>query len=96
MAEEKDTSSSLLLKLAVTESSEIPSELETNSGSKMSRSEDDDEKEGEIAEEMQMQTVDTVQHILDDLSEDDDDEDDTNLVVLDPNHVRTQYTALPV
>ena len=94
MAEEKDTSSSLLLKLAVTESSEVPSELETNSGSKMSKSEDDGDKEGEITEEMQMQTVDNVQHILDDLSEDDDDEDDTNLVVLDPNHVRGRSIRL--
>ena len=88
MAEETDTSSSPLLKLAVTESSEVPSELEINSGSKISKSEDESEKEGEITEEMQMQAVENVQHILDDLSEDDDDEDDTNLVVLDPNHVR--------
>ena len=90
MAEERDTSqsSSLLLKLAVTESSEIPSELETNSASKMSKSEEDGEKEGEEEEETQMQTIDTVQQILDDISEDEDDEDDTNLVVLDPNHVR--------
>lgn len=94
MAEEKDTSSSLLLKLAATESSEVPSELETNSGSKMSKSEDEGEKEEEITDEMQMRTVDDVQHILDDLSEDDDDEDDTNLVVLDPNHVRRRSIRL--
>jgi len=85
MAEEKETSSS---KLA--ESPDILSEMETNSGSKMSvnMKSDDGEKEGEIeGDETQFQTPEDVQHILDDISEEDDDEDDTNLVVLDPNHV---------
>ena len=92
MAEEKDTPSSLLARLAVTESHEIPSEMETYSESKTSKSEDYGEGEREIMEEEgtpQMQTIDNMQHILDEISEEDDDEDDTNLVVLDPNHVRT-------
>ena len=93
MAEERDVSSSLLAKLAVTESTEIPSGItsgmETTSESRISKSEGEGEKEGEIAEGTHMQTVnDDVQHILDNLSDEEDDEDDTNLVVLDPNHVR--------
>lgn len=81
MAEEKETSSSLLAKLPVTESPDIPSEMETNSGSKLSS--DDGEKEGEIEGDETAEAA----YILDDISEEDDDEDDTNLVVLDPNHV---------
>ena len=95
MAEERDMSSSLLAKLAVTESSEIPSGItsgmETTSELRISKSEGEGQKEGEIAEGTQMQTVND--DILDNISEDEDDEDDTNLVVLDPNHVRTRCRA---
>ena len=89
MAEEKDTSvdtsSSLAVKLAVTDSSEVEASSRVNSGSKLSiNMKSDDGGEGE--EDTHLQTMETVQHALDDISE--DDEDDTNLVVLDPNHVR--------
>lgn len=91
MADETDTPSSMVARLAVTESSEVPSEMEINSESKISKS-DDSEKEGETlteGEEMQLQTVGAT-HVFDDISEDYEDEDDTNLVVLDPNHVRIE------
>lgn len=89
MAEETavDAPSSIAVKVAVTESSEVPSEMESisrgNSGSKLSSNMKSDYGERE-EEETQLETA---EHVLDDLSEE-DDEDDTNLVVLDPNHVR--------
>ena len=92
MAEEKDAAvdavSSIVVKVAVTESSEVPSEMESisrgNSGSKLSSNMKSDDGEREEEEETQLESA---EHVLDDLSEE-DDEDDTNLVVLDPNHVR--------
>lgn len=88
-----DTSSSLAVKLAVTDSSEVEASSRVNSGSKLSinmKSDDGGEREGE--EDTHLQTMETAQHALDDISE--DDEDDTNLVVLDPNHVRNFSTLL--
>lgn len=87
MAEERDTSvdtSSLLMaKLAVTESSEVPFENEaTSRGTLSTNTKSDDGDKEEERQETQLE------HILDDISEEDDDEDDTNLVVLDPNHVK--------
>lgn len=89
MAEETavDAPSSIAVKVAVTEFSEVPSKMESisrgNSGSKLSSNMKSDYGERE-EEETQLETA---EHVLDDLSEE-DDEDDTNLVVLDPNHVR--------
>ena len=81
--------SSIVVKVAVTESSEVPSEMESisrgNSGSKLSSNMKSDDGEREEEEETQLESA---EHVIDDLSEEDDDEDDTNLVVLDPNHVR--------
>lgn len=95
MAEEKDTAvdvpSSIAVKVSVTESSEIPSEMENisrgNSGSKLSFNMKSD-YDGDEEQEAQLEAAEAAQNVLDDLSDDEDDENDTNLVVLDPNHVR--------
>lgn len=90
MADEKDASSSLMAKVTITESSEVPSEVMETSESKssMNTKSEDGENEEDITlegEDTQLQAVEAA-NVLDDISEE-DDEDDTNLVVLDPNHV---------
>jgi len=81
MAEDVDSSTSLP-KLAA-ESSEVPSNASLTKFSVEHKSDYDDEYEDEVT---QLPTEGEVAEPMDDFMSDDED-DDTNLVVLDPNHV---------
>ena len=81
MAEDIDSSTSLP-KLAA-ESSEVPSNTSHTKFSVEHKSDYDDEYEDEVT---QLPTEGEVAEPMDDFMSDDED-DDTNLVVLDPNHV---------